>query len=311
MTDTPIDIFKKPLLHFDAFGSRERVMANIDAYVPRIFPSEAPNFIDHLKELINKYADQHGWETIAVSLSKGLAREELDELIEKETPHTGPLIIDPTAHSPEYHTFTSAGLLSARKERLISLNESTDDILIVIYGIENVNASTQRALLMKRMRILGLTAEHASEELEAAAASMKAAGNPRITLVHKHAAKLRSATEKLKDAHKKLGMGGEAQIDLDNEEASGNMFLAIATIHMLLQETADPQLRATLQGLSSQILSIPTHYENAGITFNNYENAVNHMIEVKNDFVLAPNVRADGDAHMDNKAQLRPAPAPR
>lgn len=312
MNDTAsVDVFKKPFLHFDAFGPLPRVLQAVEAHVPDIFPKEAPNFIHHLKELIEKYAREHGWEQIAVSLSKGLARAELDELIEKETPHTGPLIVDPTAHSPEHHVFTNASLLSARKERLVALNESTNDILIIIYGIESTDVHIQRALLMKRMRILGLSAEHASEELETGLVALKAAASPRFALSQKHAARLRRAREHLKDAQKKMGMGSEALADLDNEDASANLFIALATLQALWQETGDPELRATLNSISAQILSIPTHYENAGISFINYENMASQLIEIRQTSLLAPDVRADGDAHMENRTGLRPTAAPR
>jgi hypothetical protein len=299
---------KQPLSHFDVFGPLDHVLRAIDIHVPVIFADEAPHFIDSLKEVIKKHAATNNWQSMALSLSKGLARVELDALLEKEVPHVGAIIIDPTAHTPEHEVFKKPSLIDARKERLISLNEATNDVLIIFYGLETAQSDVERLLLMKRMRVL----EQTLDAIDDANSDLRQVTGFKNRPLSMHAfRKLQTAKRHFKNAYHKMGQGHESQIDLDNDDQNADLFITLVALQNLIQNVNDPATLQTLQGLLHQIQSMPYIFENSGVNFAAFEDTANTIMQNRSSVTLAPDVRLDGDAHMQNRAQFRPTPVPR
>lgn len=143
---------KQPLLHFDVFGSIKHVLRELDLRVARIFPEATPAFLDNLKALVRRYADQNHWDIVAVSLSKGMARQLLDDIVKVPLPHSGPLVIDPTGHTSDHQLYEHDTALRSAHERLTRVNEVTGDILVIIFGVEEMTREVLQGFLMRRAR---------------------------------------------------------------------------------------------------------------------------------------------------------------
>lgn len=148
---------KQPLLHFDVFGPLKHVLRELDLRVARTFPEATPEFLDNLKALVRRYADQNHWDIVAVSLSKGMARLLLDDIVKVPLPRSGPLVIDPTGHTSDHQTYDSDSALRSAHERLTRVNESTGDILVIIFGVEEMTREVLQDFLMRRVRTMEWT----------------------------------------------------------------------------------------------------------------------------------------------------------
>src|ERR1043166_2707440 len=122
---------RRPIVRFSTFGTVKQVLAEVDAVIPRLFPKRAAGFKTNLKKLIRLHSNANKWEYIALIVSQGMARRELDEFIGALDGHNGPIIIDPTARTPDHQTFDSQALVRTSKERMVMVNEATDDVLII------------------------------------------------------------------------------------------------------------------------------------------------------------------------------------
>lgn len=143
---------KQPLLHFDVFGPVKHVLRELDLRVARIFPEATEAFLDNLKALVRRYADQNHWDIVAVSLSKGMARQLLDDIVKVPLPRSGPLIIDPTGHTSDHQLYEHDSALRSAHERLTRVNEITGDILVIIFGVEEMTREVLQDFLMRRVR---------------------------------------------------------------------------------------------------------------------------------------------------------------
>ncbi len=130
------------------------------------FPEVDDAFIANLKSLILRYADQNGWDVVAVNLSKGLARQILDDITEIPLPHTGTIVIDPSGTTPDYQVYDRDSALKAAHERLTMVNEVNKDIMIIIYGIDEMTRDVLLNLLMRRARMTSTTLDLLDDEPE-------------------------------------------------------------------------------------------------------------------------------------------------
>jgi hypothetical protein len=288
-----------PLLHFDTFGNVQKVLQAVDKHVPRIFGEDAPQFIDSLKQIIRTHAAQNGWDIVVLSLSKGTARQELESLAALEMSYLGPIIIDPTAHTPEHEVFSKKSLINARKERLIALNESTKDILIVLYGLDNTLPQTLVQLLLKRL-----------QTTESILSGIPEGMTEKFTL------KMTRALTRLKSLHKKILEKQQDYVDLDNEDTNGEMFLTLASLQAMMLAADDPQVKATLAALVDQIESVPQDFVGIRASFASFENAAEALIENRNiptahmdAHMEAPDIRdmdRNGEVDPGNKYAVQP-----
>jgi hypothetical protein len=252
----------KPILRFETFGPVAKVVKEAEINVPHIFGEQGEKILEPLKSVILKYASNQSWGEIALSLSQGMARGELNELLEREIGHEGPLVIDPSASTEEHQVYQSQTHAKLQKDRLIRANESTGDILTVMYGIDSTKRDVQTRLLMHRVRMAMLTLEGAEEQDEAL---RKVKGLPGMNpMLQRRLAMLR---QRLKNAHEKLGTA-----DALNEDIHGELFLALATI---MRWGGRNEISShVIQNLAGQLGMLPEHFNELGVSFEGFRQAL-------------------------------------
>jgi hypothetical protein len=162
--DGAIRRLHQPVLHYMAHGDVRRVLNALEANLSTTFPGVPDVVAETLRRTIQREAQQHGWDTVAISLSKGIPRQALDEFLEKDFSHKGPIIVDPTAHTPDYETFNRDSILQARKERLIRVNEGTGDIMMILVGTQHdENLQWHFEMETKERRIMGIVVDELLE----------------------------------------------------------------------------------------------------------------------------------------------------
>ncbi len=257
---------KKPM-HFDVFGSLEHVLASIDHMVPRVFKGEDLSFIPVLKKTIRLHTLEHKWDVIVLSLSKGMARQELDVILNHLPEHEGPLIIDATASTPEHDVIYNEALLHSRKERIIRLNDETSDVMIVLYGIEGIDPPMERKLLMRRMHYMGMTLDmmlERNEDIEGGATEEGFTGALQQAMRH-----IRSIYQ-----HDK-----SEEAVAQNERSSGGAFMALSSLILAYQFTQADYLKERLNIIINDFKELPDTFKGIGL---NYEPFVKAADELRN-----------------------------
>ncbi len=251
----------KPPIHFDVFGSLEHVLASIDHMVPRIFKGEDISFIPTLKSTIRMHTQEHKWDVIVLSLSKGMAREELDVILNHLPEHEGPLIIDATASTPEHDVIYNEALLLARKERIIRLNDETSDVMIVLYGIEGIDPPMERTLLMRRLRYMGVTLDmmiERNEDVELGAREEGFTGHLQRAMNHLRSIYAHDTSEEA----------------VDNYLIAGQAFMALSAVLMAYEATQDDYLKQRLDMITSELRELPTNFHALDISYVPFGQAV-------------------------------------
>jgi hypothetical protein len=253
---------EKPIRRFETFGSVAKVVKEVEVNVPPIFGEAGEKILEPLKSVIFKYASNQSWGEIALSLSQGMARNELNELLEREIGHEGPLVIDPSASTEEHQVYQSQTLAKLQKDRLIRANESTGDILTVMYGIDSTKQDVQTRLLMHRVRMATLTLEAAEEQDELI---RKGKGLPGLDPMLKR--RLVMLRQRLKSAHEKLGTA-----DALNEDIHGELFLALAAI---MRWGGRNEISShVIQNLALQLGMLPEQFNQLGVSFEGFRQAL-------------------------------------
>jgi hypothetical protein len=126
-----------PIARFDTHGTVSHVLAEIDRYVPMVFGEEGENALNTLHKVVRHYAVNEQWTYVVLSLSTGMARQEVEALLERKLGHMGPLIIDPDASTETHQIFNSETEARLQKERIIQANEASEKILLVLYAVDN------------------------------------------------------------------------------------------------------------------------------------------------------------------------------
>ncbi|MBY0429171.1 MAG: hypothetical protein K2Q32_08125 [Alphaproteobacteria bacterium] len=255
---------KKPL-HFDTFGNVHHVLEAIDHMVPIIFKGEDLSFIPSLKNTIRMHAHEHHWDVIVLSLSKGMARQELDVLLNHLPEHEGPLVIDATASTPEHDVVYNENLLLSRKERIMRLNDETGDVMIVLYGIDGLDAPMERKLLMRRMHYMGVTLDmllERNDDIEAGATEEAFTGTLQRALSH-----IRSIY-----AHDKSEEGTSK-----NEAISGTAFMALAALIMAFENTNADYLKERLAIIVNEVKELPEVFKALNLSYEPFVNAANQL----------------------------------
>ncbi len=154
-------------LYVESFGTPDHVKRELAQRIPLAFPEQAVELVEHTQNLVDHYARTEKWDLVSISVSSGLAREMLNELLSTPVEAAGRIVIDPTASTPEHKVYGSAQVLQAACERLILINEQTGDSLITLYGLERRHRTLASDLLMRRLRMIGaVLALIPREELE-------------------------------------------------------------------------------------------------------------------------------------------------
>jgi hypothetical protein len=234
---------EKPVRRFESFGDIDKVLREVDIHVPVIFGDDGVRILEPLKSIIQKYASSQAWGKIALSLSQGMARRELDELLEREIGHEGPLVIDPNASTEEHQVYQSQAVAKLQKDRLVRANEATGEILTVIYGIESTDIEVQTRLLKHRVRMAELTLEQA-EENDGASTLPK--------LSPQHARRLKMVRRRLKQANQMIGTADDL-----NEDIHGELFLALATLLQMNDASS-----TAIKNLTHQLGILPEQFNN-------------------------------------------------
>lgn len=271
---------QKKVIRYDVHGPVSHVLRKIDQHLPHVFSHAPPNFIPSLKHLIKRHAAHNGWEVIALSLSQGLAREEMQNLLAHDIPHKGPIIVDPTAATPEHLTFENMKMARASMERVIMANDADNDILIIIYGLEGIDVEMERQLMLRRLRIMNSTCDMLRENFEWLD-DLK--DNP-DRLEEKLQRALRMVRENLGKLLDYVEGAERRRADFHpdhNAHASAEMFLALVHLREALEGTTDPMLRLTLENVSMQIRHIPDNFVHADYSLVPYERMANELASYK------------------------------
>lgn len=278
---------KKPL-HFDTFGNLHHVLEAIDHMVPIVFKGEDLSFIPTLKTTIRMHAFQHKWDVIVLSLSKGMARQELDILLNHLPEHEGPLVIDATASSPEHDVVYNPNLLVARKERIMRLNDETGDVMIVLYGIDGLDAPMERKLLMRRMHYMGVTLDmllERNDDIEAGSNEEGFTGALQSALSH-----IRSIY-----SHDK-----SEEAVAHPERTSGAAFMALSALVMAYALTHADYLKQRLNVIMSEFKELPDNFKGLGLSYE-------PMVKAANELRSTPQeAKAENKLAMDAKLENRP-----
>lgn len=255
---------KKPPLHFDTFGSIDHVLQSIDRQVPIIFKGEDLSFIPSLKNNIRMHAHSHHWDVIVLSLSKGMARQELDILLNHLPDHEGPLVIDATASTPEHDVVYNNTLLLARKERIMRLNDETGDILVVLYGIDGLDAPMERKLLMRRMHYMGVSLDMLLERddaIDAGATEEAFTGHIQRALSHIRSIYFHNTSQEAKD----------------NTLVSSSAFMALSSVIMAYEATQADYLKERLDMIASELKELPVLFKTMNLDYEPFVNAANSL----------------------------------
>jgi hypothetical protein len=255
-------ITEKPLLRFETFGPVAKVIKEAEVNVPHVFGTAGEKILEPLKTVIMKYASNQAWGEMALSLSQGMAQRELDELLEREIGHEGPLVIDPSASTEEHQVYQSQTHAKLQKDRLIRANESTGDILTVMYGIDSTKREVQTRLLMHRVKMLQLTLEEAEEQDEGL---RKIRGMPGMSPAMKR--RLSLMRRRLKTAHEGLGT-----VDDLNEDVHGELFLVLATI--MNMGGSGSVSSHVIQNLGYQLGLLPQQFNALGVSYEGFRQAL-------------------------------------
>ncbi|MDX1922257.1 MAG: hypothetical protein SFW65_03890 [Alphaproteobacteria bacterium] len=262
MKRTPV---KTNPLHFDTFGSLNHVLESIDRMVPIIFKGEDLSFIPTLKTTIRLHAIQHKWDVIVLSLSKGMARQELDIILNHMPEHEGPLIVDATASTPEHEVVYNEALLLARKERILRLNDETGDIMVILYGIDGIDPPMERKLLMRRMHYMGTTLDmllERNEDVEGGANEEGFTGALQRALSH-----IRSIYQ-----HDK-----SEEAIAQSERTSSAAFMALSSLILAYEFTQADYLKERLSIIINNFKELPEIFKGADLNYDPYVKAANEL----------------------------------
>ena len=106
---------------------------------------------------------------IVLDISRNMARHILNDLTQHPFPHKGGVFVDPTGSTPEHCFLENDRILKCDKEHMIQVNEATDDILIILFGVEGINeTSNEIGILQRHVRLMGVIFSLLMEEDEAA-----------------------------------------------------------------------------------------------------------------------------------------------
>jgi hypothetical protein len=255
-------------LRYDTYGRVPHVLHDVNTHIPKLFPERAPEIIDPLTNLIHRYGAN---DIVALSVSYGRPREELEQFIDHTTQHDGPIIIDPTARTPHHQILESIELVRVNKERMIMINQSTDDLLVILYGLGDDDIFEKLELLKRR--VAGLS--NAVEEMEKQQFNKGANDAIRKNIV-KARTHLRSAMNGL---DRRLALASEG-FERDSDDFSQDMFLTMSLFTQLDQQIDDPALQAMLNSLMWQVQSMPYHF-GEHVSFLPYETAALQLLNAQ------------------------------
>ncbi len=261
----PVHHEKMPV-HFDTFGNLHHVLEAIDRMVPLIFKDEDLSFIPALKDTIRVFAHNNRWNVIVLSLSKRMARQEMDILLNHLPEHEGPLVIDATASTPEQEVIYNESMLLTRKERIMRLNDETGDVMIVLYGLEGLDAPMERKLLMRRMHYMGVTLDMLLErmdDIDAGATEEAFTGTLQRALSH-----IRSIY-----FHDK----SEESTHHSSEHISAAAFSSLSTLLLAYDMTHAADLKHQLNIIIRGVQEIPAVYRSLGVSYDSFINAAKHL----------------------------------
>ncbi len=256
----------QPIVHFDTFGTLKNVLRAIEVQVPFVFQDDTGKLAATIKDVVALYADQHNWDLVALSVSRGIARRELGDLVDRNVRHKGPIVIDPTGSTPEHQTFLGAGAIKACRERMVMANESSGDILIILYGLEQIDREVAQDLLMRRLRMMRATIDMMAEE------GLESYGTDRMA----HHTKI-NFLRKLEQAQLVLGVvvGGPGardselvnQMDWDGNKIKDALAQLVMLLDTMRKNPFDPHFSQCLNVLMLGAASVPEQYKALGFDF--------------------------------------------
>jgi hypothetical protein len=229
-----------PFPRFDSFGPAEAVLHDIEAGIPHIFPDQSAHLVFILKQMVRHHSAAQGWRVVALNVSQGMPAEEINDLLENPPLHQGPLIIDPALLHPHENIYSGTDEIRTDAGRLTALNQASDDIIAVLYGIDGMDHHKAAQLIQARLRMMDMTFELMKADIARDPAYI--AGR----------ADMKAALQPLEQAHRLLG---EVRLALNAKaDLSPEFLLNIRdNIGILLGQHLDPVMRHNLQALDIQL----------------------------------------------------------
>lgn len=256
---------KKHVCRYDIYGPVAHVLRKIDRYVPQVFPEKADAFLASLKDTIKKNAAQHGWEIISLTLSQGLAAKELDDILDHEMKRQGPMVIDPTACASTCATYLSSTAIKVDRNQLVKVNVEADDVLIVLFGLEKMDAETSKFLLMRRLRMAGHTFELLTERDPPGVYTPSTPSEPRV--FPREFQLLREAKRKLMVLTRSLSSTELENVVERNDLISGELFIILSHLYITMGMTRDPYTYYLLNNIVHQLIYIPEQYRELNLSY--------------------------------------------
>lgn len=261
----------RAILHFETFGTVSYVLSDIDAHVPDIFADTERKLTTLLSEHVSLYASNNKWDVVSLRVSRGMARYEMNDLMENWITHTGPIMIDPTGSTPEHQTYNSGSELQSGRDRLIRVNEATGDLLIIMYGLDGIDRPVSAELAMRRLRLV-----NASLDLLATDIGGTSGGSLRHRLLSEGQRLAALALQK-----QGYILKGNEDVELRSLiDPEGNMLQAellslFAIIHTLhLDASRDPLFKQSLEAMMVDMSVLQTTLKEMGLSFRPHEEAV-------------------------------------
>lgn len=232
----------RPLLRYDAFGTPDQVIHDIEARVPHVFPEHAAAFVVSLKKLVRQNANQFGWQYVVLSVNQGMPREELDVLLQHMPQHRGPLVIDPTLLHPQNNFYENAGDLRTDSERLAMMCEGGDDVLVTLYGTDGISHLKTVQLLQARLRMLDMTFEMLKVDLTPD--PRKAAQGMQL---NKDLKRLDLARKVLGEVNQVLDISIRENLDPDGNVVGSSLMELRSDLHFLMTQGYEPGMQHNLE----------------------------------------------------------------
>lgn len=245
----------RPLLRFDSFGTVEVVLHDIDKNVPRIFPEHGTSFTGALKKMVKQYSGLHGWNTVVLSVSQGMPEEEMQNFLDHPPEHRGPVVIDPTLLSPQNNSYENLDTLKDDTDRLVMTCESTNDVMVILYGIDGIDPHKSMQLLQARLRMMDMTFEMLKVDI-----TPDPRGQPDKLELSKDVKRLELARNVLGELNQVLEKSITDNLDPDGNRMSQSIMEARYEIQFLLSHGYDPAFEHNLAAAALLLENIPQQF---------------------------------------------------
>lgn len=267
-------VLERPVLRFDTFGTCAYVLKDADVHVPAIFHDGDGKILKSLHALINEYTPKYRDMNIALSVSTGMTRKELTEVLERPLGREGPLIIAPDARSMAHKVFETANFETKEEarshtEHLLKDNKAGSGVMAILYGIPHGERDLLTRFAVRRVRMLNLSFQEMDEQDE----------NWRNSRHwEQRTPQAVNAYEKMHgilDAQQARIMNYAGRLQQDDFDAGAQA--AVATAMQL--RSHQPVTQDSLRNLSYQLQTLPNLFERLGINYETLDQGLGERAE--------------------------------